>query len=167
MFMETCGWLFSFLWLTEGMWSNHKNCRHGQVYCNGKHWKQEEEEVVCSFLFTCKVTFPMSPRDAGKQGGNTFFFLSVVGLTVDSACEKTNQAWSQTDLQGRIVSRHRRVEKKFWGIQVPMSTVACIIREWKKFHHVKQNSVVWWNIFFVWTLGAMFGGSQRRRFRIE
>lgn len=137
---KKCSWkymwvAFLFTLINKGMWSNHKNRRHGQVYCNRKHWKQEEEEVVCSFLFTCKSHFPNVPQGCRQTIGNTFFLLSV--------CVRR-----QTKQEGKLTSKAglsqdtEEWRKTFWGIQVPMSTVACIIRERKKFHHVKQNSVV-------------------------
>ena len=64
--------------------------------------------------------------------------------TVDSACQSRNQAMRlkelSTELQDRIVSRHRSVE----GYQhissvlkVPKNTVSSIILKWKKFGTTK------------------------------
>ena len=66
--------------------------------------------------------------------------LSIFGPTINSACQSTNQAMKSkelsVDLRDRIVSRHRSGEgyrKISAALKVPMSTVASIIRKWKKF----------------------------------
>ena len=65
--------------------------------------------------------------------------LSILGPTVDSACQSKNQAMKSkemsVELRNRIVPRHRSgevYEKMYAALKAPKNTVASIILKWKK-----------------------------------
>lgn len=73
------------------MWSNHKNYVMARFTATGNIGnKRRKNSSVVSFLHAKSLS--QCPPGMQANKGATLFFLSVVGLTVDSACEKTNQA---------------------------------------------------------------------------
>lgn len=81
-----CGWLFCLLWLTKGCGQTTRTVVMAKFTATGNIGnRRRKKSFVVSFLHA-KVTFPMSPRDAGKRGGNTLFFIIICSWSYSWQC---------------------------------------------------------------------------------